>query len=174
VWVLGAVGALDLNYTFAAYVVGSIFGKVIFSTLVVESHTQLLYEFLLLASSKTDLSTQEYCPTTPKSTQSYKVNTITPNTSTTKSSSTSITVDKPERFMRPAYGSTRENSNNSVLDRDNSSSTILEGAWESETCGDGGRGGRYRMDVSDTADTVATGTGGTGDIGDIEEGVRGV
>jgi hypothetical protein len=154
VWVLGAVGVLDLNYTFAAYVVGSIFGKVIFSTLVVESHTQLLYEFLLLASSKTDLSTQEYCPTTPKSNQSYKVNTInTISTISSKSSSKiDITVDKPERFMRSAYGSTRENSNNSVLERDNSSSTILEGAWESET----GDGGRYRVNTVDTADTVAT------------------
>jgi hypothetical protein len=57
VWLLGAAGALDLNSTFAAYVMGSIFGKVIFSTLVVESHTQLLYEYLLNSSSTTkDLS----------------------------------------------------------------------------------------------------------------------
>jgi len=53
VWLLGAAGALDLNYTFAAYEVGSIFGKVIFSTVVVESHTQLLFEYLLTAASRT-------------------------------------------------------------------------------------------------------------------------
>ncbi|KAJ1403820.1 hypothetical protein B484DRAFT_457451 [Ochromonadaceae sp. CCMP2298] len=56
VWLLGATKALDLNGSYAAYLFGSVFGKVIFSTLVVESHTQLLFEFLLFAASKTNLS----------------------------------------------------------------------------------------------------------------------
>jgi hypothetical protein len=95
VWMLGASKVLDLNSTYAAYMLGSIFGKVIFSTLVVESHTQLLYEFLLLASRKTNLGdaansedsaggTQTpHSPSTPKTKRNYDtVSSLQPTIST--------------------------------------------------------------------------------------------
>ena len=56
VYMLAAAGAIDHNVTFAAYMLGSVFGKVIFSSLVVESHVKLLYEFLLTTSQNSNLA----------------------------------------------------------------------------------------------------------------------
>ena len=59
VWILGAVRALDANYTYAAYMIGSIFGKVIFSSLVIESHVSLLYEFLITTAHSANLGEED-------------------------------------------------------------------------------------------------------------------
>mmetsp|Transcript_787 Transcript_787/g.1356 ORF Transcript_787/g.1356 Transcript_787/m.1356 type:complete len:408 (-) Transcript_787:228-1451(-) len=56
VWFLGAIDALDINYTFAAYMLGSMFGKIIFSSLVIESHVNLLFEFLVKSAAHSNLA----------------------------------------------------------------------------------------------------------------------
>jgi hypothetical protein len=59
VWVLGAAQVLDVNYTYAAYMIGSIFGKVIFSSLVIESHVTLLYEYLITSAKSTNMGEED-------------------------------------------------------------------------------------------------------------------
>jgi len=59
VWVLAAGGAIGADWTFALYMMGGIFGKVIFSSLVVESHVALLYEYLLLTAANTQIGDED-------------------------------------------------------------------------------------------------------------------
>jgi hypothetical protein len=70
VWILGAAMVLDADFTYAAYMIGSIFGKVIFSFLVIESHVTLLYEYLVTTSHASNLGEEDRLVSlsTPKTT----------------------------------------------------------------------------------------------------------
>ena len=59
VWLLATTKAIDKEYTYAAYMLGSIFGKVIFSSLVIESHVTLLYEYLVTTAKHSNLRTDD-------------------------------------------------------------------------------------------------------------------
>lgn len=63
VYLLGAVKLIDADLEFAAYMLGSMFGKVIFASLVVESHITVLYEYLVTTSGRQDL----LCDSNPSS-----------------------------------------------------------------------------------------------------------
>jgi AAA+ ATPase superfamily predicted ATPase len=47
IYILAIAKVLDHNYTIACFALGSMFGKVLLSTLEVETHISMLYEFLL-------------------------------------------------------------------------------------------------------------------------------
>jgi len=121
VWLLGATKALDLNGSYAAYLFGSVFGKVIFSTLVVESHTQLLFEYLLNASSTTkDLSIHDNSTTIGSSDKD----------SATLSRDSSFNLSRASSFNRVSRASSFNR--DSSFHRDNSFNIPIPEGVESE------------------------------------------
>ncbi|KAJ1414798.1 hypothetical protein B484DRAFT_482196 [Ochromonadaceae sp. CCMP2298] len=67
VWVLGATGAIGADWTIALNMIGGIFGKVIFSSMVIESHVTLLYEYLVLTAANTQICDDDSVEPTPRS-----------------------------------------------------------------------------------------------------------
>ena len=64
IYILAVAKVLDHNYTIAFFALGSMFGKVLLSTIHVETHISMLYEFIL-TSPNSNLGT-----TSPSGTQS--------------------------------------------------------------------------------------------------------
>ena len=61
IYLLALCGFIGSDYTIACYMVGGMFGKVIFASLVVESHINMLYEYLVATAGMISLGTS---PTT--------------------------------------------------------------------------------------------------------------